>query len=276
MNNERDKPDPGDDDRDDNSDDNRIVSMTYREIANENAPDALNRSILSQAAAAAKPRYARSMSWMRPMAWAATIGLSLAIVLEITQLPQPESPAFETSIDNFDSPAASSPQRDDRRTTEILEESDLPDMPSSEIEPDIARKSDAASQALLQAPQRVEVTEKKRATEPEPAVELQKASGAGVADVLDPKDSDFASSAEDLARPRSESVRASAPALQAEAYSPNAALQSVRSPGCDEEAIATPAAWLECIEELEKAGLSDAASEELEQMKQAFPEFVPR
>ncbi len=68
----------------------RLVSQTYRELGTEEVPEHLNQTILRQAAAAGGRSSARHFSfaaWTKPVAWAATIGLSLAIVLELTQIP---------------------------------------------------------------------------------------------------------------------------------------------------------------------------------------------
>ena len=115
MNNERDNPTI--------EQDERLVSAAYRDIAVERAPDHLNQSILQQAATTAKPRYARNMSWMRPMAWAATIGLSLAIVLEITQVPQPQPAEYGLASDSVIEPAETARERENANSIEILEES---------------------------------------------------------------------------------------------------------------------------------------------------------
>ncbi len=66
----------------------RSVSATYRELADERAPARLDEKVLRRAAAAPRARAGIGRAWMKPVAWAATIGLSLAIVLELTQLPQ--------------------------------------------------------------------------------------------------------------------------------------------------------------------------------------------
>ena len=67
------------------------VSATYRKLSREGAPDHLNEKVLQQAAERAlRPRYSRSVMWTRPLAWAATVGLCLAIVLEVTRVPTPE------------------------------------------------------------------------------------------------------------------------------------------------------------------------------------------
>ena len=265
MNIERDKPDSGNDDR--------LVSTTYREIANESAPDALNQSILRQAAAAAKPRYARNMSWMRPMAWAATIGLSLAIVLEIMQVPQRDLPTSDLLEEAFESPPVDSRLREERKSTDFVEEMVVRDGPSANIESDSLVKNDATVPAALQVPQAVEIPEKKRANDFEPVLELEKASVASVADESRSRDSDDVGNAENIARLQSRTARESAPAVQA-GYSSDAAISSVQRPGCDEVVMAEPVTWLECIEELEKSGLFDTANEELDRLKQAFPEFV--
>jgi hypothetical protein len=66
-----------------------LVSRTYREAAVERAPDDLNQAVLLRARQHSSNRYSRSVIWLRPMAWAATIGLCLAIVVEINNVPQP-------------------------------------------------------------------------------------------------------------------------------------------------------------------------------------------
>lgn len=66
-----------------------LVSRTYREAAVERVPDDLNQAVLRRARQHSSNRYSRSVIWLRPMAWAATIGLCLAIVVEINNVPQP-------------------------------------------------------------------------------------------------------------------------------------------------------------------------------------------
>ena len=65
-----------------------LVSATYRELADERAPAGLDEKVLQRAAALPRARSGIGRAWMKPVAWAATIGLSLAIVLELTQIPQ--------------------------------------------------------------------------------------------------------------------------------------------------------------------------------------------
>lgn len=72
------------------------VSAVYRDLADERTPADLDRAVLREAACANRTRYGILRSWVRPLAWAAMIGLSLVIVLEFSRLPGgDEMPAAE-------------------------------------------------------------------------------------------------------------------------------------------------------------------------------------
>ena len=87
----------------------KTVSRAYREIADERAPEHLDGAVLAEAARAARPRYARSRAWTRPLAWAATITLTVAIVLEFTRVPAPDDALFEPEMPAFDDDVADAP-----------------------------------------------------------------------------------------------------------------------------------------------------------------------
>ena len=70
----------------------KLVSDTYRELATEKPPAALNATIMKLARHDREQETGWYPAWMRPAAWAATIGLCLAIVLDITQIPDGTSP----------------------------------------------------------------------------------------------------------------------------------------------------------------------------------------
>jgi ferric-dicitrate binding protein FerR (iron transport regulator) len=65
------------------------VSAIYSELADERAPEHLNRRILQRAEKTGRRRYLPAAPWMRPVAWAVVVGLSLAIVLEVSRMPTP-------------------------------------------------------------------------------------------------------------------------------------------------------------------------------------------
>lgn len=85
-----------------------LVSQTYREHNVEQAPERLNQEILSMAADNAS-RGSRTnflfAAWTKPLAWAATIGISLAVVLELSQVPGSSvdiaAPAAESIREEF-------------------------------------------------------------------------------------------------------------------------------------------------------------------------------
>jgi len=263
MNDERNSADSGHDDQ--------LVSATYRELANERPSDALNASVLRQAATAAKPRYLRSMSWMRPTAWAATIGLCFAIALEVTRVPQPDSAVFSPPADAVDQRAVEDQQLENENSTEFLEESIRQNMPSSKSEIDTALGVDANFPATVPAPARARSTEKKRADEPVLTREARKTSVPSVADEFIIKDTEMMRDAEDIARARNGSNQEVSP-VQGRSLSA-AAFAIEPAPACDKETTSRPSAWLECIRELEDAGQSDEAGRQREQLKLAFPDF---
>jgi len=85
-----------------------LVSQTYREHSVEQAPERLNQEILSMAAGNTS-RGSRTnflfAAWTKPLAWAATIGISLAVVLELSQVPGSSvdiaAPAAESIREEF-------------------------------------------------------------------------------------------------------------------------------------------------------------------------------
>jgi len=200
MNDERSNPDFADDG-------DRLVSETYRDLARERAPQALNKTILRRATAASRQGYLRSASWMRPMAWATTVGLCLAIVFEVTHVPPPESAVFDMSNDAVD-----------LSSTEMLEKTVPLKMPPGKANSGSSYKSDARLPAAISTPERDQA--------------------------------------------------------QRSGFSQGAA--AVQDSLCNEVATATPVTWLECIEQLENAGLTDAAMTQRALLQRSFPDFAPR
>ena len=80
----------------------RLVADTYKALAREQAPEHLNEKVL-RLASGRRSRYSLTRAWTRPVAWAATIGLSLALVLELNRLPQIEPEPAAVSASDRDS-----------------------------------------------------------------------------------------------------------------------------------------------------------------------------
>jgi len=108
------------------------VSEAYQGLAKEGTPPELDRRILAMAAGKSRSRYGMARAWVRPVAWAATIGLSLAIVLEISQLkyettPQLDADNVETLEEALIPDDAPAREDDDNRTRrESAKRSDAP------------------------------------------------------------------------------------------------------------------------------------------------------
>ena len=246
-----------------------LVSRTYRESASERVPDALDRAVLQQAKQNASKPYSRSIIWLRPMAWAATIGLSLAIVIELANLPQPDSallapPGEESRLDL------------NRALTPQSSEAAAPQRFEHEAPEPRARKSidDQGRVNLLNAPT-LGKTEAPNSTPesmleqvPEPA----RASGLkSAADIFRLQDARVLEVAEELARsPEDKSNELDAGSA---AYFASPATAANVSMPCVAEIRETPETWLECIVKLEDAGLDELAREQHEQLQEAFPEF---
>ena len=211
------------------------VSETYRELATETAPPALDKKILSLAGDNQRSGFGLSRAWFRPIAWAATIGLSLAFVLEMSQLDDVAEPIAHTDADAlFEDDSAH--QKD-----VVLEEPEM--------------RSDAAAESI--------------ASPPLPAAEVT----AGGTDAT--VSGDFAAADMPLLQEAEEQARARAGSARAVAAHSPAALAAKKEQVilCDDDARSTAASWYACIEELRQKHLDDAAVLELEALLVHFPDF---
>ncbi|HSM31510.1 MAG TPA: hypothetical protein VK854_12500 [Woeseiaceae bacterium] len=191
------------------------VSAAYREMADERTPEHLDHVILNAARGAAKPRWRKAGAWLRPAAWVATIGLCVAIVVEISLLPDPEPAEFDSLPPASMKPPASADNVDDR-------------------------------------------VEKTRA-EPRAAQQIQKPDRGRAAEAASPLRQQADSDAQAPA-----SFLSNAPAAMRFE-------EAITERYCDETATADPDSWLECILELERQGLHEAARLERERLALAFP-----
>lgn len=239
------------------------VRETYREIANERSPERLDKAVLARATRAAKPRYSRLITWTRPMAWAATVLLSVALVLQITDTPEVQ-PAADVAP-AFDAPAEDAPA--------LRKQSELEDGPAPEENP-----------ALEESAQLEEIAEVSGRDDAQTAIQSFSSGGppAGPQDppaapaadatfepeAFEMKDTDILQRAEEMARTR-EGVTADS----AFAASSAVGLRAVARPACDDTVTDDPETWLDCIENLEKAGFDDEAARQRELLTAAFPDF---
>ena len=221
------------------------VADAYRDLASEKTPADLDRKVLSMAAAPQRSPYGKARAWVRPVAWAATIGLSLAFVLELSQVP-----------DNAPLTTGGS----DGDTFEVLEEDALSDEAAATPKSDAAvrqereKRSDSPAPASLSAPPAAA----------EPAPDRNSASANFEAD-----DMSLLREAEQRARLQSGE---SQPAASAAEFS--ALIETKKQvDGCDADARSAADTWFACIAALRESGLPDVAAEELEALRTKYPDF---
>ena len=220
------------------------VSASYRELATERTPERLDRAVLK--AAAVRPEPKPWPRWTRPAAWAATIGLSLAIVLEQTVL-DPPSAVFD--------PAASG---------------DLTDVPL----PDRAGETTPLyDRQAPTAPDRRESAEEKFSMPSSTSSPTPGQMPAISSESLAAPDTGMLQEAEQRARlhqdtnlPAGTARLRSVVSVEAEANPDNSF--------CTLEARASAESWLACILDLERRELHDPARAEREALAEAFPDFV--
>jgi hypothetical protein len=217
------------------------VSAAYKEVADERTPDHLDHVILNAARAAAKPRWNKAIAWLRPAAWVATIGVCLAIVIEISLLPEQEQVEFDSP------PQAAAP-------------AETPSPESRRLE---KRLETTRPQAIG--------AQKLEAQKPEPVKASDLPGRADDADAApDTRESSF-EEAETRARQGAISDVESPASLLSTSPAANLAQEVATERYCDQTETADPNTWLECILELERQGLYDAARQERALLAEAFP-----
>ena len=241
------------------------VSRAYRDLAGERAPASLNERVLREARANAGSGYSWWMGWLRPAAWVATVGLCLAIVIELTNTPVAD-------IERDDVPAAREPAAPGIAS----ERSDEQAVRHDETSADELRQQ---VPALKSEADDVGATAASLATPAEPSRVDERAESAGRTAAPEAKagadrnfyqvtDAPILEDAEEMARMRE--GPAQDPAGQA-AFSAVAERASAkRADECDDEARSDPDTWIECILDIERRGGN--ADDERENLKAAFPD----
>ena len=240
-----------------------LVSRTYRESAVEQVPDELDQAVLQRARQRSSNRYSRSVVWLRPMAWAATIGLCLAIVVEINNVPQPmpEQLALPadamTPVERVREEAA--PARSVQGGTGTINMNKSVLHETEELQQRTKKTVDAKGRVSLQnVPQHSKSDAGESAFVP-----------AEVMESLESKDS------HDVNAPMLQEAD-HVYGLRSIAITASPASAELTAATCDLQARATPQTWLECIEALEENGLDDLAGEQRDQLRKAFPDFNSR
>ena len=250
-----------------------LVADTYKALAQERVPDRLNKRMLRMAARAGRTPYSRARAWMRPAAWAATVGLSFAIVLELTRLPQIEPATVSIAV-----PEQELADKNDgvaRQTRPAAESADRVTMDTFAPK-DMAVVRKAESRARAQSgPNQVPVA---------PRADIDSLPDEGVAVTSASADEEITASSvvaeRDTAERPSAAGRA-AEARQAEPVSAAASFAVAEKRKAHESSFACPIelresaeSWMACIRELRESGREELADSEYDEFQRIFPNFA--
>lgn len=244
-----------------------LVSDTYREMAEERTPEALDREVLRMAASELRTRYAIARAWTRPLAWAATIGLSLVLVLQLADVPQPVAGSPEApehtpaSLDQDPDDALEVAAPEKRSRTEMQQQDhkagvmkDTPAAAPRAAEEDAMAEEEPPAQNYLSRDAMQGAREKARIQEgfrQEPKEEV--VNGRHLT-------GEQAATAE---RPAARSV----PGFAATAAADDSGFL------CPESARETAEDWLECIVALEETAPPELVDREYRAIHERFPEL---
>ncbi|MDH3577169.1 MAG: hypothetical protein OEO71_05035 [Gammaproteobacteria bacterium] len=248
--------------------DDPLVADTYTALAQERAPDHLNKRVLRMAAREGRTRYSRARAWMRPAAWAATIGLSLALVLELTRLPQIEPETANITVPKKE--LADKNDNDAKQTVPAAESQDPVSMDAFAPK-DMAVLREADERARAQAgPDQVPATPRVDAgTAPDedaPARRVTADENIPAKNATVDRDSAEHVSAKRLAAETASGAASLAVAAEEKALTSGFA--------CPAKVRESAESWLACIKQLRESGQEDLADSEYDEFQRNFPNFA--
>ena len=268
------------------------LADAYRALAEERAPDYLNEKVL-RLAAGTRTRYSRARAWMRPAAWAAVIGLSLAIVLDMTRLPQVGPDSIGISLPDSrktgDQLPGASDALNDAPATEA--EAILPPSATPVEQRMDARKIQPASSASSDPARRSnEDFVPKDMTVLRDAEEMARTqAGSDQGPILPSAELDEAPVNGDLQEKMEtgvttgravmiENIQADGDQAEDSAAAASFATRATPEPPasarhCAESVRKEPESWIACIRQLEKNGREAEARDEYEEFRRVFPDF---
>jgi len=253
-----------------------LVSRAYRDLSDERTPEHLDHVVLNEARKAAKPGYLRTISWLRPAAWVMTIGLCLAIVLEISNIaPTNQSGLIAPTEVEQKSPAAvlAPPATGGMDApTAKAKSSDAPRSDDARAE-----KQEGFSEAEQDQPDEgvglfeLRMLEEVPAASPEPVKAKRQEAAVVEIDSFDQDDRQLLRDAENRARLQTSGDQEAVESLTQFAPTIGLASDVALERYCEESETADPHLWLACILELEQQGLLEAAKTERDLLRESFP-----
>jgi hypothetical protein len=269
------------------------VTEQYKSLGSETAPAHLDRAVLREATRAVRAdnRKGSFGAWFRPVAFMAMVGLSLAIILDLSDtrifqplsdLPFEATPAVEapqgTAADGANRPTTQPALNEIKRQEKLAADAPDASRDNAAIATPQAVTGDAArtEQGQLQKMRREVVP----AGAPPVAESLADQNGAS--DVLAVEAEIIEERAEQRMQEleaNSATNRQSPPDTAAQFAAPQAAVATeslalITPASCSDEQKSDAEAWWQCITSLRQSGLQDAADMELQNLRKSFPDFA--
>lgn len=236
------------------------VSRTYRELATERVPETLNEAILQQATLAVSPPQKRwYRSWQHPLAAAATVALSLAVVMQIYD------PAPLTAIQGEESHELADSQ--ERRDSVVLDQPASAPADAAEVRD--AETSSVRSNFLPQSPTVMDNAAEQMRLRTGPNNREPTIDAAGLDEAV----------AETSVARRQHSEQNAATSVQG-TTSPALAHDGAQADeGLAEDTMCSSVEksakdWWTCIQNLRHQGQTAAADDEVERFLRQYPEFL--
>ena len=237
------------------------LSAHYERLADEKTPADLDRAVLHEArrAVRADNRSGSFGAWFRPVAFMTMVGLSLAIILDLSDagiFSPPADMSFEATprapVNATDEPAADAALRS------------RPQMTVSEV---MRQKKAIAAQApAVVAPDNS--SDKAGVSKSQPAV-VNDAFTAEVKNAAQSVERMEATSGATLQSQPSAAAQFS----KSQPVVANESLSLVTQNACNDEQKSAVEEWWKCIESLRLSGLAEAADRELQNLRESFPDF---
>ena len=235
-----------------NETNDKRVSDAYRDLAGETTSAEIDRKVLAMAAAEARNTRWFPRTWFRPLAWAATIALSFAFVLEMSQVDVAPTPPADADLVEA---IGESPGPDDGAAKREDEARLRPELiKRSADEPAASKATIAPAPSVPEAPDAISDIA---------AAESLAVESLSVAPEFEMDDMSQLREAEEQARAQAGPARAAAAFV----------VQNEQPHRCDTEARESADTWYECIRNLSDAGQLESAQQELEALLAEFPDF---
>ncbi len=228
--------------------DSKLVADAYRASSNEAAPETLNRAVLQQASRVTPTgRLATLYSWCRPLAFAATLVIGVALIYDIQNaLNEPE--VLTAPADKMLRDTVTPPRYDSQQTA-------APAAPAAQTTKPTFAKPQRAAESSAPEP----ITSK-----PSAAVTDAGASSAGNARAK-PTLQESRQFAPQAASRKLEMLRSDAD---------SALVTDADTDACAGTYTESPERWWRCVQYLRTSGEPSAADTEWRQLQAAYPDFA--